>query len=127
MWILPKYALAPLRHPRKRRAVAPQSPPPVLNTVASVRVGAEPDRCVMTFAGADVTGWDAPDELLEVSWDGVLWSGAIDAAQLGAREMELVFFEDVTTATLWRVPRPASWYFADAHPLSPPYAGTIEP
>jgi hypothetical protein len=62
---------------------------------------------------------------LEVSVDGITWIAASGANLDGVPDVFVLLEATADGATMWRVPDPGAWTFADGQPLSEPFEGEI--
>ena len=110
------------RPPRGRVRPRPAAPV-VMNQITSVAYGPAPEVLVVTVAGT-LAGVGEVQGLLSVSILGNEYT-PIEASLDEAPLVVLTFDRDVTDATAWTVPDPASWLFEEGE-LAAPFGGEIE-
>ena len=113
----------PLPFLRRRARRAPVQAPPALNQITSVAYGGAPEVLIVTVTGTLVATGEL-EGLLAVTILGNVYT-PIDANLDDLPQVTLTFDRDVTEATTWTVPDPATWEFSTG-PLTAPFAGTIE-
>ena len=104
------------RKPRRR-------PPAVVNQITSVAYGGAVEMLTVTVSGTLVQLGELHG-LMAVTILGNEYT-PIDADMSEAPVVHLTFDRDVTEATTWSVPDPATWEFAEGA-LAAPFSGSIE-
>lgn len=111
---------------RKRRGQSKRTTPPAPitgNRILTVVPGPGGNEMTLTVDGTitNVADWPMAFEVfVEDTW---YWVMNGDYSTPGT--VILTFEYDVSTASLWNVPVPGVWQFADEEPLEPPTSGTI--
>jgi hypothetical protein len=108
----------PRFRPRPRRRSSQ-----VVNQITSVAYGPAAEILIATVSG-DLLALGELEGLLSVTIMGNTYT-PIDGNLDDLPQVVLSFDRDVTEATTWTIPDPATWEFS-AGPLAAPFAGTIE-
>jgi hypothetical protein len=115
----------PINPPRRRARRTPGSPPapPVLNQITSVAYGPAAEVLLVTVTGNLVAAGEL-EGLMVVTILSNEYT-PIDANLDDLPIVTLTFDRDVTEATTWSVPDPATWEFAE-EALAAPFGGSID-
>jgi hypothetical protein len=97
--------------------------PPVLNQITSVAYGGAVEQLTVTVSG-DLVALGELEGLMAVVIQGNPYT-PIDGNLDDLPIVTLTFERDVTEATTWSVPDPATWEFAEGT-LVAPFSGSIE-
>ena len=122
--------LIPVYPPYRKRNEKPRSkrgqpaPPPVLYSILHVR-RTDDYEYLRVELSAPLNYALEPEGMLEIYLDGSGWVPAMSATAEG-EFVELRFPTALYDASIWRVPTPANWVFADDATLDAPYSGNIE-
>ena len=112
-----------------REVLSPTAPfplpdPPTANQILAVAHGSGEDEILITVSGTP-TDLSMPDAFAVSDDGGSTWIGPMGFNLDSPPVVVLLFGTTVNLATLWQVPDPAAWTFADAQPLEAPIDGSI--
>jgi hypothetical protein len=109
---------------RDARPKARLGAPPTVNQIVRVTHGDDIDRLVVTLS-RPLTSYDEIDQMFASSASGVLWHSPIGITNEDPLNLIFIMDVDVADNTLWRVPGPENYHFADGD-LAEPFTGSIE-